>query len=255
MKRTLIVFSMLMFAAFGASAMDVDEIVANNIEAKGGQEAWEAVKTLKMTGKMAMMGGAAGNIEMPFSVEFKRPDKVRVEFTMQGMTAIQAYDGTVGWAVMPFMGKPDPEEMAEDQLKQIKDQAEFDGVLFNYKEKGHTVEYLGNEEVDGTPAIKLKVTKANGDVDFLFLDEEYFVEFRAESTREIQGNEIQAATVFGDYKEVGGLMFAHSMELAYGGASEAAQVVTIEQIEIDSEIADDRFTMPEKKTEEAPATE
>ncbi len=235
--------AVLALSAPGA-AQTVDEIVQKNLEAKGGEEAWMAVETARIGGTMRMGGSAAGAVEAPFTIEFKRPDKVRVEFTMQGMTAVQAFDGSVGWSVMPFLGKTEPEEMAEDQLKQIKDQAELEGPLVNYKAKGHEVELLGEEDVDGTPAYKLKVTKANGDVDYLFLDAEYFVEFKTEAVRELQGNEVEISTVIGDYKEVDGLLFPHSMEIAYGGGP-ANQVLTITDVELGVDIPESRFAMPE----------
>jgi len=201
-----------------------------------------------------MGASAAGTLEVPFTAEFKRPNKVRIEFTMQGMTAVQAYDGEVGWAIMPFLGKTEPEEMAEDQLKDIKDQADFDGVLVNYEEKGHTVELEGTEDVDGTPAYKLQVTKANGDIVNLYLDQEYYIEFKAETTREVQGAEVEISTVFGDYKEVDGLLFAHSMEMSFAG-NPAQQVITIDNMELNVEIDDGRFTMPEPKASEEEAGE
>lgn len=254
MKHYFALIAIAVLAAIPSFAADltVEEIVANNLEAKGGEEAWKALETGKMTGTMRMGGGAAGAMEMPFSVEFKKPHRIRLEFTMQGMTAIQAFDGEVGWAILPFLGKTEAEEMAEDQVKQLKDQADFEGTLVDYKEKGHTVELIGQEEVDGTPAYKLKVTRADGDVDYLYLDEEYFVEFKMEATREVQGNEVTVSTVLGDYKEVDGLLFAHSMEMAFGGG-EAQQVITIEKIELGIDIPEERFAMPEKT--EAPATE
>jgi outer membrane lipoprotein-sorting protein len=253
--KITVVFLSVMVAFIGvASAQTVDEVVTANLEAKGGAEAWEALETGRMSGTMRTGGGAAGALEFPFTIEFKKPDQLRLEFTMQGMTAVQALDGETGWSIMPFMGKTEPEEMAEDQIKQLKNQAEFEGVLVNYKEKGHTVELLGKEEVDGTPAFKLKVTRAGGDVDTLYLDEEYFVEFKVESQREIQGTEVTVSTVLGDYKEVDGLMFAHSMEMSFGGG-DVQQTITIETIELGVELTDDRFTMPEKAEAEAPPAE
>ena len=237
-----------------ASAETLEEILAKNLEVRGGEDAILAVQSTRSTGTMRMGGSAAGALEMPFTAEFKRPNKVRIEFTMQGMTAVQAYDGEVGWSIMPFLGKTEPEEMAEDQLKDIKEQADFDGILVNYEEKGHTVELMGTEEVDGTPAYKLKVTKANGDVVNLFLDQEYYIEFKADTKREIQGSEIEVSTVFGDYKEVDGLLFAHSMEMSFAGNPEG-QVITIEDIELNVEIDDDRFAMPEPTATEEEAGE
>jgi len=253
-KTTVLVLCGLAILNGIAAAETVEEVVAANLEAKGGEEAWIAVETGRMTGNMRIVGGAAGAMEMPFVIEFKKPKMIRLEFTMQGMTGIQAFDGEVGWTVMPFMGSTEPEEMAEDQVKQLKDQAEFEGVLVNFEEKGHTVELVGKEEVDGTPAYKIKVTRADGDVDYLYLDEEYFIEFKTESTREIQGNEMTISTVLGDYKEVDGLLFAHSMEMSFGGG-DAQQVVTIENIELGVDLPDERFAMPAKAEAEAPPEE
>ena len=238
------------FDWLNTSADRIEEILAKNYEVRGGKDAIMAVQSTRSTGTMRMGGSAAGALEVPFTAEFKRPNKVRIEFTMQGMTAVQAYDGEVGWAIMPFLGKTEPEEMAEDQLKDIKEQADFDGVLVNYEEKGHTVELLGKEEIDGTPAYKLKVTKANGDIINLYLDQEYYVEFKAEATREVQGAEVEVSTIFGDYKEVEGLLFAHSMEMSFAG-NPAGQVITIDTIELDAEIEDYRFAMPKPKPAEA----
>jgi outer membrane lipoprotein-sorting protein len=253
-KTAVILICGLTLLAGSAAATTVDEVVAANLEAKGGESAWQALETARMKGTMRMGGGAAGALEMPFTVEFKQPDKVRLEFVMQGMTAIQAYDGEVGWAVLPFMGKTEPEEMAEDQVKQLKNQADFKGPLVDYKTKGNTVELLGTEEVDGTPAYKLKVTRADGDVDILYLDEEYFVEFKSEVTREVQGQEMTITTDIGDYKEVDGLLFPHSMDMAFGGG-EVQQTVTINSIETGVELPDDRFSMPEKAETPEPAAE
>ncbi len=248
MTALCLVFGLMAIGGLSAEET-VDEVIAKNLEAKGGEEAWLAVETARMVGKMVMGGGA---MEAPFTAEFKRPNKVRVEFVMQGMTAVQAYDGEVGWAIMPFLGKDKPEEMAEDQLKDIKEMAEFDGMLLNYKEKGHSVELLGTEEVDGTEAYKLQVTKASGDVVTLYLDAEYYVEFKSVEKRDVQGNEMEIATVIGDYKEVDGLMFAHSMEVAMGGVP-AAQVITFDSVELGIELPDDRFAMPQ--VEDAPTPE
>ena len=146
--------------ALGAEEMTLDEVLAAHFDALGGAEKLEAVESAKFNGNMAMGPG----MEVPFTMVFRRPMNMRLEFTMQGMTAVQAYDGDVAWSIMPFMGKTDPEVMAEDQAKNIKEQADFDGPLMSWQDKGHQVELLGLEETEGTEAYKLKVALANGDV-------------------------------------------------------------------------------------------
>jgi outer membrane lipoprotein-sorting protein len=246
MRRVMTVctVAVIMAMALPVPAMTLEEILENNYEARGGVEAWEAVETARMTGTMKMMASAAGGIEAPFTIEFKRPNKMRLEFSMQGMTGVQAFDGETGWMIMPFMGKTEPETMAGEQLEQVKDQADFEGPLMNWEAKGHTIELLGEEEVDGTPAYKLQVTRADGNVDIVYLDAEYFIEFKSVSKRSMQGVETELSTVVGDYKEVDGLMFAHSMEVGMNGQP-PMQVITLESIEVNPGIDDERFAMPE----------
>lgn len=231
-------------AALAAEELTADQLVAKVLEARGGVDAWKAIKTARMSGRMVMMG----TMEAPFTVEFKRPQNMRIEFTLQGMTGIQAYDGETAWMVMPFMGKTEPEKMPEEQVKMIREQADFDGPLMDYQEKGHKVELLGVEEVEGTEAYKLKVTRKDGDVDVMYIDTEYFMPFKSESKRTIQEQEREVTTVLGDYKEVGAVIMPHSLEMI---SAVGSQVIAFDKIELDVEIADDRFAMPEP----APAEE
>ena len=246
-KVFLVVLCVLLVLGGMAAAATVEEVVAKNLEARGGEEAILAVQSARMCGTMRMGGSAEGAIEVPFTAEFKRPNRVRMEFSMQGMTAVRAYDGEVGWSVMPFLGQTEPEELAADQLKDLKEQADFDGLLVNFKKKGHTVELAGEEEVDGTPAIKLKVTKAEGDVVNMYLDLENYIEFKSDTKRNVQGTEIEITTLYKEYKEIDCLLFAHSLEMGFPG-NPAGQVITLHTVELGVDLADDRFAMPAKKT-------
>lgn len=227
-----------------AADKTLDEVIACNIETRGGLDAMKAAKGARMNGKMMMGPG----MEAPFEVTFQRPGKVRMEFEVQGMVGIQAYDGENGWGVMPFMGQTEPAALADDQLKQIQDQADFDGPLVDYAEKGHSIELLGKVDVEGTEAYKLKVTKKNGDVVTSYLDTENCLEFMQEARTTIQGNEIGFTTEIGDYKEVEGLILPHSMTQTFEGAP-AGQTFTIESIVVNPEIEGSVFVMPEAAAE------
>lgn len=241
----------LLVVPVAAEELTLDQIIERHDEALGGLDAWEGVKTARITGKMQMGGG---QMEAPFKIMFKRPGKARMEFTLQGMTGVQATDGEIYWMVMPFMGSTDPEVMADDQAKQFQQQAEFESELMHWKEKGHQVELLGKTEVEGTPAYELKVTRKDGDESNVFLDAEYFIPIKVEAKRDIQGTEVEIETTIGDYKEVGdGLMFAHSLQTGAKGQP-PQQTITIESVEIGADLGDDLFVMPEKSeagTEEA----
>lgn len=234
--------------AVSLSAQTADELIDKNIKARGGLDKLKAVQSMKFTGKMKM-----GPMEAPFMVSKKRPENFRLEFTIQGMTGIQAYDGSTGWMVMPFMGKKEPEQMSADMLKEFKDEADFDGPMIDYKNKGNKVELLGKEDVQGTPAYKLHVTTKEGVESNVYLDADSYLEIRSESKRKVQGQEIEAETTIGDYKEVGGLMFPMSIESKAKGR-EGAQTITIEKVELNPTTVDAAmFHMPEvKKPAEEP---
>lgn len=252
MRKTILLCLIAALAALPVAAeeMSLEQLLAKHFEAQGGADNLKAVKSARFSGKMSMGPGG----EAPFVMTFARPQRARLEFTMQGMTGVQAFDGETAWMIMPFMGKTDAEVMAEDQAKNMKEQADFDGPLMDWKEKGHQVELVGLEDVEGTQAYKLKVTMANGDLRYHYLDSDYFVTIKQEGKTKVQGTEMEFETTLSDYKEVGGLMFAHSIESKPKGQP-TGQVITIEKIELDVDAPDDLFAMPEpsEKTEEEAA--
>jgi outer membrane lipoprotein-sorting protein len=246
MRKTLSLAAALLFAvSLQAAELTVDEILAKNAEAKGGMEKMLALKSVKMTGKMAF-----GPMEAPFVMTKKRPENMKVDFTIQGMTASQAYDGSTGWAVMPFLGKKDPEAMAGDDLTSAKEQADFDGPFVDYAKKGNKVELVGKADVEGTPVYQVKLTTKQGTESLVSIDAESFLEIRIDSRRKIQGQEVETQTTIGNYQEFEGLLFPLSIESKAKGAG-AGQVITIEKIELNPTIDDAAFKMPAKPAAEA----
>jgi outer membrane lipoprotein-sorting protein len=243
-KRNLLMFAATMLVSVALHAQTVDEILDKNAAARGGWDKLRALKAYKMTGKMAMGGG----MEAPFIMIKSRPENVRMEFTVQGMTGIQAYDGTTGWMVMPFMGKKDPETMTGDMLKDVKEQADFDGPMVDYKKKGNTVELLGKEEIEGTPAYKLKLTTKAGDETIIYVDADSFLEIKMQAKRKIQGQEMETETSLGNYQEFNGMLFPMSIEMKPKGAP-SGQTITISKIEIDPAVDAQLFGMPKKAAE------
>ncbi|MBV8207158.1 MAG: outer membrane lipoprotein-sorting protein [Acidobacteria bacterium] len=222
-----------------AADLTLDQILAKNIQARGGMEKLKAVKSMRMTGKMTVGPG----MEAPITLIEKRPHNMRLEFSLQGMTGVQAYDGKSGWTIMPFQGKKDAEPMAEDDLKDAEEQADFDGPLVDYKEKGNKVELMGKDAVEGGEAYKLKVTLKNGDVRYIYIDPDSFLEIKTEGKRTIRGADQEVESTIGDYKEVEGLMIPFSMQAGMKGSPQK-QSITIDKVEINPTVDDSVFKMP-----------
>jgi len=163
------------------------------------------------------------------------------------MKGIQSYDGQTGWAVMPFMGKTEAEEMAEDQVKDLKNMADFDGPLMDYAKKGHQVEYVGEADVEGTPTYELKLTKKDGDVDHIFLDKDYYLEVVTRSKLNRMGQVMEVETAVSNYKPVSGLVIPHAISTRING--QPGQKITINQVTTNTGLSDDFFSMPKQKAQ------
>lgn len=245
-RKFLMSLATMVLVAVPLSAQTVDEIIAKHIQARGGMEKLKALKTIRYSGKMVVGPG----LEAPALFEQKRPNSIRLEFTIQSLSFVQAYDGKVGWFINPFQGKKDPEAMGEDDLKSTAEQADFDGPLLDYKQKGNKVELVGKEAVEGTDAYKLKITLKSGDVRYMYLDADSYLPIKEESKRTIRGAEVESESTPGDYKEVEGIWIAHSLETGIKGSPQK-QKITIEKVEINPPLDEARFKMPEVKKPEA----
>ena len=226
-------------SAAAPPAKSADEIIAGYIKTIGGIEKLEAIKTLKRSGRYTFGSG----LEAKYSEDNKRPDLVRQELVLQGMAGITAYDGKSGWKIEPWQGKKDVEPLGEEEMKQILEDADFDGPLVNYGQKGNKVELVGMEPVEGTDAYKLRVTLKSGDVQHYFMDTDYFVPIRIEKTRIIRGAPRESETSIGDYKEVAGVYFPHSFEFGQKGSANRAKVV-FDKVEANVPMEDSLFQPP-----------
>ncbi|HJT45783.1 MAG TPA: hypothetical protein VJ721_05865 [Chthoniobacterales bacterium] len=223
-----------------ATAPTLDELVAKNIEAKGGTQAIHALQTLRRSGSLLVN---EGKIRLGYVQTKKRPLEVRTEATLQGMTAVQAFDGTEGWQISPFQGRKDPERMSADDVKALMEDAEMDGPLVDWKEKGSTIEYVGREDVDGTDAYKIKVTRKNGDINFVYLDPDHFLEIRILTQRVQQGALVETETDLGDYEKINGVFVPTSVDS--GGKGDAdKQKIVIDKAEGNVPVDDAIFHFP-----------
>lgn len=237
-KWTYIATTAVLFS-LSLSAQTVDEIIAEHIAAQGGMTKLKALQSIRMTGDFERGGMQAG-----FTQVFKRPMKMRLDISVQGLTMTQAYDGEKGWQVVPFTGKKDPELMTGDDLKNAQEQADLDGPLMDYKNKGNTVELIGKEKVASKDSYHLKVTLKNGDARHLYLDAVTFLGQKTAVRTMTRGTKVELESVLGDYKEVDGLKFPFAIEQHQVGGEGPGQKIIFKKIEVNVPVDDSIFKMP-----------
>lgn len=242
---------LIIFISSGSNAQTVDEVIASHIKAIGGNEKWASIKTMKMTGNIDIAPG----MKAPFTMYFKNKNKFRFELEVQGLTMIQALDIDSGWSIVPFSGKTDAERMSPEEVKSSKQQADYTGDLINYKEKNNEVELLGKEDMEGTDTYKLKITRKDGDITYMYLDANSYLSLKETSKIKMQDKEFESATIPSNYKDVEGVKFAFALELRGGDSESSGQTMTIESIVINPEVKDDIFKMPAVTSAVQPASE
>lgn len=238
MKKVLtLVFSIALLGTI--QAQTVDEILDKYFETIGGREAWTDLKTMKSDASMSMQG-----MSFDGTIYAKFPNKQRVNVNVNGMELIQAYDGETAWWINPFMGGTEaqemPAEMAESMTKQ-----EFESPFLNYQEKGHTIELLGEKEVEGAMTYELRMTKKNGDVEVHYFDQQDFIPIKMATTvtsGQAKGQTVE--TFFSNYDEVNGLIMPFSLEVKMGG--QTVQKITLKDVSLNEELGDDYFAYPKK---------
>ncbi len=218
--------------------MDVSALIDKHIAARGGVDNIKAVETVKMTGKVEVMG-----MEIDMTNYLKRPNKIRSMLVIKAMNAEvnQGFDGEMGWMQNPGSS---PQPMPKELANGMKDQADIDGMLMNYEDKGITLEYLGEGMVNDKPAHKLKVTREDQPDTVVYIDKETYLEVKleGEGVNPQTGEPAQTETFMSDYRLVNGVQMAHLMEVKMDGTT--FQKITMSEIVTNIDVEDSIFTMP-----------
>jgi outer membrane lipoprotein-sorting protein len=233
-------FCVTLLVALPAAAQtpSADELVAKNLAARGGQEKLQSLNTMKMVGNVTFQG-----MDMPMTLVTKRPNKMRQQLTVQGQEVVQAFDGQTVWAQNPMLG-PGAQPVEGPQADMIKTQALFDGPLLGYKDRGDTLEVVGEAQVDGAKAWKLKLSRKDGRTMHIFLDAETGLERQMSATMEQNGMTMEVDTIFSDYQPVEGVPVARSVRTLIGGQQMGGLKVT--SVEYNVPVEDTAFVMPPK---------
>ena len=236
-KVPALALAVLLGTWLAAYALTVDEIVEKNIQAHGGMETYKATKTMRIVALSATADGSAS-----MTILMKRPDLIRIETTMQDIKEIRAFDGQLGWSLLSLGGDTSIQEMSQEDKTAIMEAADFDGPLVDYKSKGNTVELIGKEIVNGTDTYKIRLTLGDGNVSYLNLDSNTFLDLRETRHSKRGSHEVDSETLYSDYKSMDGLTLPFTIEARIHG--QTSQRVTIKTVERNVSVDDSVFQMP-----------
>lgn len=214
-------------------AQTVDEIVSKYVAATGGAEKWKSLQSFAVVSRSEAFS---------FDLYWKKPNRIRIEVAIEypepGLD-IRSFDGTTGWRMNPAEGSEAARLMSGPEILDLLEMGDALRELIDYKTKGHRVELVGKEAVDGNPAYKLKLTKPSGAIVHIFLDAKTFLEVkRVVRARSPDGQDREIVTAVSDYRSVGGLMLPHRA----GNA--------VREYQVNLPMDENGFKMPGKNAEE-----
>ena len=238
MKRKIFLSTILALAVMSIStAQDLDQVLKDHFKAIG-QKNLEKITSQKIVGTVTSMGMGMG-----FTMYQKRPDKYKMIIDVQGAQIIQAVDGETAWSVNPMMGSSAAVELSGVEAETMKEQADMDGQLWNYKEKGNQLALEeGTEEVNGKACYVLKLTKENGNHDFYYMDKESYMIHKVKTSTESYGTPMEVETILSDYQDVDGYKMPFKIEQSVGG--QVAATIEMESVETNVELDDSMFAIP-----------
>lgn len=237
MKKIIILILGAILAAISSIfGQDLDEVLENYYEVSG-MDALKKVNTMTIKGKILQMG-----MEMPYTIYSTRSGKNYLEVPIQGQLMKRGYNGEVAWMVAPWTGSLDPIELTGVQLKSIRIQADMDGMLYDYKNKGYETVLEGKEDMEGTQVFKIKQTDADEDVYYHYIDAENFVLLKTKGIINVQGSKVEGESVMSNYKMVDGIAVAHSIESRMNGQTQSQ--IIVEEVILNETVDDSIFEKP-----------
>jgi hypothetical protein len=227
--------SAALFATVGSYAQTADEVVDKYLVAIGGKENWKKINSVVTEGAMQVQGADVTVVSTALQGKGSRQD-----ITVMGMTGYQIMTPTEGWSYMPFQGQTKAEPATAEMVKLGADQLDVQGPLIDYKTKGHSIELLGKEDVDGTECHKLKITYKSGKVDTYFIDPTSFLLVKSISKQSVNGQEMELTTTFSNYQKTPeGILIPMAVTVPLGPGLSAD--MTVKKIEINKAVADTAF--------------
>lgn len=217
------------------SNLSAAAIMDKNVAARGGLQAWRAVQTMTMEGKLGAGGNRRATLPMPmpdnkgsmaalpkrqdeeaqlpFVMELARPRKSRIELQFGGQTALQVFDGANGWKLRPFLNRLEVEPYTQEEMNAASMQADLDGYLIDYAAKGTKVELVGMDKVEDRNTYKVKLTMKDGKSLQVWIDSQTFLEAKIEGTpRRLDGVNHPVEIYYRDYRPVNGLQIPFLLE-------------------------------------------
>lgn len=234
--------------------LSAEQIVARNVAARGGLEAWRKVETMMWMGHIESAHAPVPGVQ--FVLAQQRPNKMRFEVNAMGDRSLRVFDGTHGWKLRPTHGRASVEPYSDAELRFEAGGPGIDGVLIDYAAKGSAVEVKGIDEIDKRKAYHLIVRTRAGESQDVWVDTKTFLEIRYDRPAATgAGASRPVSVMYRDYKDTEGLKIPSVIETGVGAGNAPPDRMVIEKVLLNPQLSAETFREPGGPRKSMRATE
>ena len=189
-------------------AQTAEEIVAKHITAIGGADNWKKINNMRQEATLSVQG-----MDIPVVITALHNKATKQEYTVMGMTGYSIITSEGGWNFNPMQGQTKPEPITQDELKYGKDNLDLQGDFVDYKAKGHAIQLMDKEDVEGVECLKVKLTRKSGNESIFFFDPKTYYIVRTSSKMSANGQEVESVVNMSNYQKLPeGIVIAYTIE-------------------------------------------
>lgn len=224
-----LITSLVLLCCARAYTQTADDIIEKHIKAIGGRDAWRKVNTIKQDAVIDLNG-----TEVKVESITAHEKGSRQTITFGGLSGYSIYTPTGGYNFYPWQGHVKPEAITPEELKENEDNMDAQGPLIDYKEKGHSVEYVGMDEFEGTDCYKIKLTEKSGKIITYYIDPSNYFVIHSVALTKANGQENESKTDYSNYQKLPEGIWL-PMNIAGGNT------IKIKKVEINVPVDDSEF--------------
>jgi outer membrane lipoprotein-sorting protein len=222
--------------------LSAEQIVAKNVAARGGREAWRKVQTMVWAGHIESVHASVPSLL--FTLSQKRPNMMRFEVNAMSERTVRVFDGAQGWKLRPSHGRPDVHPFTREEVRFAQTGPGLDGPLMDYADKGSSVSVVGIDEIEKHNAYHLILRTASGESQHVWVDANSFLEIRYDrSAGGPDGASRTVSVVYRDYKTTDGLQIPSIIETGVGPGTPPDRMV-VEKVVLNPPLGDQTFRIP-----------